>query len=432
MDIIRNILKKSLFKREILPSIIKWLPNKEAVVIVGSRQVGKSSLFFLLIQHLVQKIKINEKDIFYLDLEIRENLEMLNEGVDKLINFIDEQSPQNTKKFIFIDEIQYLENPSSLLKILVDHYADKLKVFATGSSALTIKRKFKDSLVGRKITFELYSLNFKEYLVFKKEDSLKEILNKVNLFLYPQAQVLSDISHSRIMNYYYEYSVFGGYPAIVLIKEYEKKKKYLEDIYNSYVRKDINVLFSLENLTAFNRLIKLLALNIGNLINIQTISKEIGLARQTIEKYFSILESTYICNFIQPYFTNKRKEIVKMPKVYFYDTGLRNRVINDFRKVDDRVDSGCLMENSVFKNLLGVVENKENIKFWRLKYGVEVDFVIDENEILPIEIKVGRADRISTGISSFLNNYKLKKSVIINKKIFKDVDKVKFRPFYSI
>ncbi|MCK5493334.1 MAG: ATP-binding protein [Candidatus Omnitrophica bacterium] len=432
MDIIRNILKKSLFKREILPSIIKWLPNKEAVVIVGSRQVGKSSLFFLLIQHLVQKIKINEKDIFYLDLEIRENLEMLNEGVDKLINFIDEQSPQNTKKFIFIDEIQYLENPSSLLKILVDHYADKLKVFATGSSALTIKRKFKDSLVGRKITFELYSLNFKEYLVFKKEDSLKEILNKVNLFLYPQAQVLSDISHSRIMNYYYEYSVFGGYPAIVLIKEYEKKKKYLEDIYNSYVRKDINVLFSLENLTAFNRLIKLLAINIGNLINIQTISKEIGLARQTIEKYFSILESTYICNFIQPYFTNKRKEIVKMPKVYFYDTGLRNRVINDFRKVDDRVDSGCLMENSVFKNLLGVVENKENIKFWRLKYGVEVDFVIDENEILPIEIKVGRADRISTGISSFLNNYKLKKSVIINKKIFKDVDKVKFRPFYSI
>ena len=226
--------------------------------------------------------------------------------------------------------------------------------------------------------------------------------------------------------------MFGGYPAIVLIKEYEKKKKYLEDIYNSYVRKDINVLFSLENLTAFNRLIKLLALNIGNLINIQTISKEIGLARQTIEKYFSILESTYICNFIQPYFTNKRKEIVKMPKVYFYDTGLRNRVINDFRKVDDRVDSGCLMENSVFKNLLGVVENKENIKFWRLKYGVEVDFVIDENEILPIEIKVGRADRISTGISSFLNNYKLKKSVIINKKIFKDVDKVKFRPFYSI
>ena len=199
MDIIRNILKKSLFKREILPSIIKWLPNKEAVVIVGSRQVGKSSLFFLLIQHLVQKIKINEKDIFYLDLEIRENLEMLNEGVDKLINFIDEQSPQNTKKFIFIDEIQYLENPSSLLKILVDHYADKLKVFATGSSALTIKRKFKDSLVGRKITFELYSLNFKEYLVFKKEDSLKEILNKVNLFLYPQAQVLSDISHSRII-----------------------------------------------------------------------------------------------------------------------------------------------------------------------------------------------------------------------------------------
>ena len=430
MDIIRNIVEKSLFEREIFHLVTKWIGDKEAIVIIGSRQVGKTSLFFLLIQHLIRKMEIDKKDIFYLDLETRENLEMLNGGVDEFINFIDEQSPKNTKKFVFIDEIQYLDNPSNLLKILVDHYSDKIKVFATGSSALTIKRKFKDSLVGRKITFELHSLNFREYLDFKREKVLKEILNKGESFSHSQAA--SEVSHVKMLNYYYEYSIFGGYPAVVLIKEYGKKKKYLEDIYNSYIRKDINVLFSLENVTAFNKLIKLLALNIGNLINIQTISKEIGVARQTIEKYFSILESTYICKFIQPYFTNKLKEIVKMPKVYFYDTGLRNRIINDFRKIEDRVDAGFLMENSVFKNLLRVVENKENIKFWRMKYGVEVDFVIDEEKILPIEVKAAETSKIPVGMISFLKNYRNKKGVVINKRIFKDTNKIKFRPFYSV
>ncbi len=430
MNSITDILKILLIERDIFSKIIKWIAKKEAVILIGSRQVGKSSLLYLLIQHLVQKIKINPKDIFYFDLERLDNLELLNNGVNSLTDFINEQSPGGNKKYLFIDEIQYLDNPSNLLKILVDHYSNQIKIFATGSSALNIKKKFKDSLVGRKITFEIYSLNFKEYLMFKNE---KKINNIIKHYIFPDfLKPISNISHNKILNNYIEYAIFGGYPAVVLLDEYSEKKRYLDDIYTSYIRKDINALFSLENTTAFNKILKVLALNIGNLINIQTVSREIGIARQTVERYFFILESTYICRFIQPYYTNKRKEIVKMPKVYFYDTGLRNRIINDFRKTEDRIDAGALIENTVFKNILKIVENKENIKFWRMKYGVEVDFIIDEEGIIPIEVKFKEIDTVSAGISSFLKSYKIKKAFIANKKIFKKIKTANFFPFYII
>lgn len=431
MAISPEILAKDLIGRDILLEIIKWIANKEALVLTGSRQVGKTSLFYLLMQYLVQEMRVASEDIFYLDLERLENLDLLNSrGIDNLLNFVAEQSPQNTKKYIFIDEIQYLDNPSNLLKILVDHYSDRLKIFATGSSALTIKKKFKDSLIGRKITFEIQSLNFKEYLLFKQEKNLRDILVKIETW--DGSNPVSAISHGKILRRYFEYALFGGYPAVVLLDGYSEKKKYLDDIYTSYVRKDINAIFSLDNISAFNNIVKLLALNIGNLININDFSKEAGVARQTVERYFSILENTYICKFIQPYFTNKRKEIVKMRKVYFYDTGLRNRVINDYRRMEDRVDAGALIENAAFKNLLKRVENKENIKFWRMKYGVEVDFVIDEEQAVPIEIKLGDTEVISKGMASFLNTYNIKEAIIANKKTKKKIKKVKFVPFYTL
>ncbi len=430
MSDLKQIFNKSLIKRRILPQIIDWIPNKEAIILMGSRQVGKTSLLFLLIQHLLINKKIAEKDIFYLDLERFDNLALLNAGVDGLLDYIYEQSPENSRKFVFIDEIQYLDNPTNILKLLVDHYSDRIKIFATGSSALTIKKKFKDSLVGRKITFEIYSLDFREYLRFKNEEKLKELINKYTSFNH--LKPISDISHQKLIKHYFEYVLFGGYPAVVMLNGQERKRKYLEDIYNSYVKKDINAIFSLENITAFNRIVKFLSLNIGNLINVQEVSKEMGIARQTVEKYFSILESTYICRFINPYFTNKKKEIVKMPKVYFYDLGLRNRIINDFRKNDERIDAGALIENAVFKNLLKRTESVENIKFWRLKYGSEVDFVIDEENILPLEVKLKETDTPPAGMVSFLRKYKSKTAIVVNKKTLKQKNEFVFIPFYLV
>jgi len=437
MPELKQILNKSLIQRSVLPQIIKWIPKKEAIILLGSRQVGKTSLLYLLIKYLVTSKGISEKDIFYLDLERFDNLELLNAGPERLLDYIYEQSPGDRKKFIFIDEIQYLDNPTNILKLLVDHHSDKIKIFATGSSALTIKKKFKDSLVGRKITFAIYSLDFREYLIFKNEEKLKKLIDVRSCFADKrkssnQLKSISDISHNKLIKHYFEYALFGGYPAVVMLREHAQKRKYLEDIYNSYIRKDINAVFSLENTTAFNRIVKFLSLNIGNLINVQEISKEIGIARQTVEKYFSILESTYICRFVSPYFTNKKKEIVRMPKVYFYDVGLRNRIINDFRKIDDRVDAGALIENAVFKNLLKRAETVENIKFWRLKYGSEIDFVIDEEQILPLEVKLKEIDALPAGIAYFLNKYKSKTAIVANRKRLKQKKELVFVPFYLI
>ncbi|MCP4264590.1 MAG: ATP-binding protein [Candidatus Brocadiaceae bacterium] len=428
MEILEIILKKTLLSRNVLPGILKWLDVNEAVIVVGSRQVGKTSLLYMLIQHLVKDVKIKKENIFYLDLERMENLEILEAGPDALIDYIFEQNPSKDKKYVFIDEIQYLDNPSNLLKILVDHHSSKLKIFATGSSALTIKKKFKDSLVGRKITFEVFSLDFREYLNFKNLTNLIKILDQYNSL--DNFKPISSISHNKILKAYFEYSIYGGYPAVVLLDELQMKRKYLDDIYTSYIRKDIKDVFSLDNVTAFNRMIKLLALNIGNLVNVNNFSKEIGIARQTIEKYFSILENTYICKFVQPYFTNKKKEVVKMPKVFFYDTGLRNRVINDFKKIEDRVDAGALIENVLFKNLLKRTENKENIKYWRMKYGLEVDFIIDEEQILPIEVKAGECNSLPVGISSFLKRYNCSRAMIANKNTLKETQKIMYIPYY--
>ncbi|MCK4463118.1 MAG: ATP-binding protein [Candidatus Omnitrophica bacterium] len=437
MPELKQILNKSLIQRSVLPQIIKWIPKKEAVILIGSMWGPGVGILYLLIKYLVTSKGISEKDIFYLDLERFDNLELLNAGPERLLDYIYEQSPGDRKKFIFIDEIQYLDNPANILKLLVDHHSDKIKVFAAGSSALTIKKKFKDSLVGRKITFAIHSLDFREYLIFKNEEKLKKLIDDRSCFADKrkssiQIKSISDISHNKLIKHYFEYALFGGYPAVVMLNGYAQKKKYLEDIYNSYIRKDINVIFSLENITAFNRIVKFLSLNIGNLINVQEISKEIGIARQTVEKYFSILESTYICRFVSPYFTNKKKEIVRMPKVYFYDVGLRNRIINDFRKIDDRVDAGALIENAVFKNLLKRVETVENIKFWRLKYGSEIDFVIDEERILPLEVKLKEIDTLPAGIAYFLNKYKSKTAIVVNKKILKQKKELVFVPFYLI
>ena len=110
MDSLGSILDKSLIKRDILPGIMKWIPKKEAIILVGSRQVGKTCLLYLLVRHLGEKMKIAPEDIFYLDLERLDNLEMLNAGADNLMDFINEQSPKDTKKYVFIDEIQYLDS----------------------------------------------------------------------------------------------------------------------------------------------------------------------------------------------------------------------------------------------------------------------------------------------------------------------------------
>ncbi|GAG74920.1 unnamed protein product, partial [marine sediment metagenome] len=170
----------TFIKRKILPHISNFIEYKEAIVIYGARQVGKTTIMKMLIKKLKTTNNIPDEAIFYLDLEDLEILEVCNQGVDHLIRYIDARTSYNSnsspaassskgKIYLFIDEIQYLNNASSFIKLMVDNHSDRFKLIVSGSSVLDIKSKIKQSLVGRIVTFEVFGLDFEEFLWFKNK-----------------------------------------------------------------------------------------------------------------------------------------------------------------------------------------------------------------------------------------------------------------------
>lgn len=192
------------------------------------------------------------------------------------------------------------------------------------------------------------------------------------------------------------------------------------DIFNSYVRKDIKDLMRIDNIAAFNKLIKILALQISNLVNNSELAVNLQLSRITLERYLFLLENTFIIKLVQPYFSNKRKEIVKMPKLFFLDTGLRNVAMNNFDPPEVRVDKGQLIENVIFSTLFKNTPLLETIHFWRTKAGNEVDFVLVQNEIIPIEVKYRPFPKpaIPSGLRSFLQQYSAKQVFVLTQNYY--------------
>ncbi len=175
---LQDILNLKLFSREKLKSILEWIDDERLILITGSRQVGKTCILYLLIKEIYQKA---EKNVFYFDLEDFEILKTLNSGVSDFIQLLKAKGADPGKRqFVFIDEIQYLDNPSNFLKLIADHHKN-IKLIASGSSTLDIKRKFKDSLAGRKIVFEIDTLRFSEYLLFRNNPELLSILKQFKL-----------------------------------------------------------------------------------------------------------------------------------------------------------------------------------------------------------------------------------------------------------
>jgi predicted AAA+ superfamily ATPase len=416
-----QIIELSLFQRRILHDIREWLDDQRILVLVGARQVGKTSVIYLLIQELLKK-GIPTQSIFYFDLEDFEILHLLQSGVRNFLHYLELQGMDaQNRTYVFIDEIQYLDNPSNFLKLLADHHKN-IKLVCSGSSTLDIRRKFTDSLVGRKVVFELQPLTFHEYLLFKEEPALLKILENYSFEKILKGEEihwetpLLDIHRQQLQRHFEDYATYGGYPAVVLEPNRNKKLVLLREIYETYVRKDINQLFTIENITAFNNLVKLLALQIGNLVNLQELSTNLSISHPTVEKYLLSLENTFIIKRVPPFFTNKRKEIVKMPKVFFYDSGLRHQAIRNFQPISQRPDAGAVIENCVFRILSNHIGSGE-LKFWRTKNGGEVDFVFESDVLLPVEVKYSRlsTQRIPSGIRFFIQQYKPKCSVVVTK-----------------
>jgi len=350
---------------------------------VGPRQVGKTFLLSQIENFLLDK---NEQ-VFTITLEDPVVLSRLNNHPEKVFDFI-YRNP-NKRLYLLIDEIQYLDNPSNFLKLLYDQHQPWLKIIATGSSAFYIDRKFKDSLAGRKQLFELYTLGFDEFLDFRSGSAeLSQEISRMR----ENPDYLS-LKFHEIENLFIEYLTYGGYPAVVLASDSKSKILILKDLLFSFVKRDL-IESNISDSEKFYHLMLLLSHQSGSLVNVNELAGTLRLSATAVENYLYTLRKCYHIHLIKPFFKNIRKELTKMPKVYFNDLGMRNMLMNQFNPVFQRIDKGELIENYAYIRLRESY-GLDSLFFWRTSEGHEVDFVVRET------LETGEAIEIKYDFASF-------------------------------
>ncbi len=383
--------------RTLISQLTEHLTKKPFTILTGARQLGKTTLLQQLHENLIRAGEFS----YYLTFEDHTILNKINEHPENIFQFT--RRPEETegkRLFLLIDEVQYATDPSNFLKLLYDKYAPSLKIIATGSSAFYIDQNFKDSLAGRKQIFLLRPLDFEEFLLFKNETVLQKemgIIKKRNEYISSHKEKLDALLA--------EYITFGGYPAVVLAKDKEEKINLLKELRSSFLKKDI-LESEVENEEKFYQLMSILATQLGGQVNVHELSTTLRMAEKTVDRYLFIMQKCFHIHLIKPFHKNIRKEITKMPKIYFNDTGLRNAILNRFELLSTRDDKGSLLENITYAFLLNKYE-EEQVLFWRTADGNEVDFVIKENDLkgYALEIKWNDRQYNLSKYNKFILNY---------------------------
>lgn len=369
--------------------------HKEVLVLLGARQVGKTTLLKRLFPEAHYLMVDNEP--------IKRALERYDPAVYRQLLSV-------TSNFVIIDEIHKLSDPGRAAKIFFDQIPE-YKLIVTGSSAFNIKNKASESLAGRKIDYHLYPLTLSEYLV---QNGLEEKLSFGSLKDLAKGEkgeeVFRTYDFKGILN---NILVYGLYPAM---QSHPSDAVYLTNLVDSVIFKDLVELALLENKAAALSLLKLLAYQIGSLVNYAELASKLGIGARTVKRYLELFEQSFIIYTVKPYSTRKRDEIAKMPKVYFYDLGLRNALINNFEPVEARGDAGQLFENFVMTELWKYNYYGNfgySFNYWRTKSGSEVDLVLSKpgQTTLAIEIKT-KSGRVN---QAFAARYPQAKGITILK-----------------
>lgn len=379
-------LPRRLVRRNLVDQIAPWLNREEVIVVTGARQTGKSVILFqLMFDHLLPRTT----NIHYFNLDIPRHLEFFKDA-DRLVDLV---RGNRGKSYVFIDEVQRLKEPGLFLKGLYDLHLP-LKLVVSGSSALEIKSMVHEALTGRKALFHVNPFD----------------LTELASAMFPGQKA----PFKKVMEHYL---TFGSYPAVALAGSKKMKLLLLKEIFQSYLEKDVKSLLKIENETAFINLIKLLSSQTGNIINKDELSNSLGIHKNTLDNYLFYLEQTFILDFVRPFYKNPRKELLKNPKIYFRDLGIRNFALQTFGDFRFRPDRGNIFENFVYLRLREKVEEGTPIHFWRTKAGAEVDFVLVKGlKPVPFEVKAGemREFKIGKSFRSFLMTYRPEKAYLIN------------------
>lgn len=388
-------------RRKIFDKLIKQRNSKKISLILGARQVGKTTA----LKELYNLLGAKNRALF-LDLDIFTNFEKVN-TFENLVNTLKLAGYEESQKdffYLFLDEFQRYSDLSTVMKNVHDSF-DNIKIYASGSSSIMIKDRVQESLAGRKIINILYPLDFEEFLWFKESKINARNTRKLS------GEGLHKPT-SALLELLKEFMVFGGYPEVVLQKSGKDKIEVLRSIFDLYVKKDLVEYLKVGKILQIKKLVEFLAINNGKKIRYDEISALCSLSYKEVKDYIEILQETYLVYVLKPFFTNKNKELVKVPKVYFVDNGVRNFFINSFNPAGLRDDEGFLFEGYALSELLK--SGKEPVNFWQDKNNHEVDIVLDK-AIMEAKFKTSLKQRDFTGLKAFAAQYKdSKKQYLIN------------------
>lgn len=413
-------MKKNFIKRRLFEALHNHLEQPEITLIVGPRQVGKTTLMLRLEDELKTRGK---KTLFFnLDIEADRKLVTAQETFVARLRL----SLGAERGYVFIDEMQRKENAGLFLKGLYDMRLP-YKFIVSGSGSLELKEKIHESLAGRKRLFDLFPVSFEEFSAFRTSYQFK---NRLAEFF-----AIDKERGERLLE---EYLQFGGYPAVILAENQDEKHRVIKEIFESYLLRDITVLLGVERGDAFADLVRLLASQTGNLLVVSEIAGKLGIAVPTAKRYLWYLEHTFIARRIRPYFRNARKEITKAPVYYFHDLGIRNLAARLWGDIA-LTANGWLFENFIFTLLRDHLGLGDDLYYWRTKAGAEVGFlIIHANTLIPIEVKSGSFSRptISRSLRAFIEHYEPKRAFIVTRAYRTTITigntEVLFLPYYDL
>lgn len=350
-----------MYARKIFSDLEAHLASPEVTVITGMRRVGKSTALRYLLDRSPSSNKL------YLDLERPDHRFVFQQ---KLFGDVQRELEQMGLRFdqpciLVLDEIQLVPEITHFIKYYHDHFSVKFVV--TGSSSFYLRNRFSESLAGRKRIFEMFPLDFCEFLHFKG-------IENTDLFAQPFS-AFSLVQYNLLKAWYEEYVRFGGFPQVVLAATEADKKVFLQDIINAYIELDIRLLSDFDASATLYRLIRLLAARSGTLLEISGVTGVLGADRRKVNAYLELLERTYFIHLISPFTKNTDKEIAYRKKVFLADTGILNQLA--------QVSSGQVFENAVFLQLLRA--GWADIRYYQTKSGAEIDFILDQK--MAVEVK---------------------------------------------
>lgn len=378
-------------KRLLFHTIKKYINHKNALVITGMRQVGKTT---------IMKQLYKEVDSPKLWFDFDNPLDMLLfEDIDynNIFRKLEKAAKSDKKRlFIFIDEIQNLPEITKIIKYHIDHY--NVKYILTGSSNYYLKNLFPESLSGRKFLFVLPPLSFQEFLFFHDKISEVELKNNFAKIIEEQNR----IDFEKRNPDYENYLEFGGFPEVVITQDEETKKAILKNIFASFFEKDLKIISDIKDIRELRDLILLLVPRTGNLLDITKLSGELGINRVKLYSYLEFLQGVFFLHLLPKFSKSIDRSVAGGKKVYFADTGILNII--------GKVNDGQLFENAIANQL----QSFGSLSFYNQRNTAEIDFIIN-NEIA-FEVKLNGTEQDLKKTVYLSKKIGIKKSYLISKK----------------